>query len=196
MLKHSSLFIAVSSLLFSFTVFSNVKTDKVAVNTENSKIIYVGSKAITKDKHTGEIKIKEGFLNFEGDSLKGGEFIIDMLTVTNTDIMDAEYNKKFITHITGEDFFNVEKYKTSKLTIKEAKKEAGNKYKITADLTIKEKTHPVTFSAEVTKKMANATLVIDRTAHDIKYGSGKFFKNLGDKVISDNIDFTVNLTLK
>ena len=40
---------------------------------------------------------------------------------------------------------------------------------------------------------ATANLVVDRTKYDIKYGSGSFFDNLGDKAISDNFDLTVSL---
>jgi hypothetical protein len=37
-------------------------------------------------------------------------------------------------------------------------------------------------------------LIVDRTKFDIKYGSGSFFDNLGDKAI-DN-DFTLDLNLQ
>ena len=34
---------------------------------------------------------------------------------------------------------------------------------------------------------------IDRTKFGIKYSSGSFFKNLGDKMIYDNFSLTVNI---
>ncbi|MDG2164699.1 MAG: YceI family protein, partial [Flavobacteriales bacterium] len=36
-------------------------------------------------------------------------------------------------------------------------------------------------------------LDVDRTKFDIKYGSGSFFENLGDKMIDDNFNLTVNI---
>jgi hypothetical protein len=41
---------------------------------------------------------------------------------------------------------------------------------------------------------AKATVTLDRTKWNVKYGSGKFFENLGDKLIYD--DFTVELDVK
>ena len=40
---------------------------------------------------------------------------------------------------------------------------------------------------------ASAKLSFDRSKFDVKYGSGSFFDNLGDKAISDMIDLEVNL---
>ncbi|MFN4197892.1 MAG: YceI family protein, partial [Flavobacterium sp.] len=34
---------------------------------------------------------------------------------------------------------------------------------------------------------------VDRTKYDIKYGSGSFFDNLGDKAIYDDFELTVVL---
>ncbi len=35
--------------------------------------------------------------------------------------------------------------------------------------------------------------MVDRTKYDIKYGSGSFFGNLGDKAISDEFELAVAL---
>lgn len=185
----------IASALFS-SVSAFAKVEKVEIDPSASKVTYTGKKTLVDSKHTGEVKIKEGHLNFDGNTLKGGEFVIDMTTITNTDLTDAEYNKKFVGHITSADFFDTAKFGTSKLVIKTAKKEKDNNYSITGDLTIKGKTAPVNFTAVVTKTDASANIVVDRTKHDVKYGSGSFFKDLGDKVIADNIDFTVALKAK
>ena len=37
---------------------------------------------------------------------------------------------------------------------------------------------------------------VDRTLYDIRYGSGKFFENLGDKLIHDTFDLEVSGTAK
>ena len=42
---------------------------------------------------------------------------------------------------------------------------------------------------------ATATVKVDRTKFDIKYGSGSFFDNLGDKAIYDDFDLVVDLAL-
>jgi polyisoprenoid-binding protein YceI len=147
-------------------------------------------------QHTGEVKLAKGQLVFEKDLLKNGEFEIDMTTIVNNDIQDKEYLAKFIGHINSDDFFATAKFKTAKLVIKSVKHEKGSAYKITGDLTIKGKTAPVSFDADVTKEKASAKIVFDRTVYDIKYGSGKFFQNLGDKMIMDDVELSVSLVAK
>jgi hypothetical protein len=43
---------------------------------------------------------------------------------------------------------------------------------------------------------ATADFEIDRTEWDIRYGSGKFFKDIGDKAINDNFNVKLNLVAK
>ncbi len=190
MMKH---IILASLALTSFSLLA--KVEKLEIDPAASKLTYVGKKVT--GQHTGEVKISKGSLSFDNNALKGGEIEVDMTTITNTDLTDQEYLKKFIGHISGDDFFAVDKFKTAKLVVKSVKKEkAADTYKVTADLTIKGKTSPVTFDAVATKEKASAKLVFDRTKYDIKFGSGKFFPSLGDKMIYDDVELEVTLSAK
>jgi polyisoprenoid-binding protein YceI len=68
-----------------------------------------------------------------------------------------------------------------------------NSYEVTGDLTIKGKTNPVTFDISIYGNKATATMKVDRSLYDVKYGSGSFFDNLGDKTIYDEFDLVVDL---
>jgi polyisoprenoid-binding protein YceI len=68
-------------------------------------------------------------------------------------------------------------------------------YSITADLTIKGITKPITFDLAIKGKTATTTLNINRTLYDIKYGSKSFFDSLGDKAISDEFELKIALNL-
>jgi len=100
-------------------------------------------------------------------------------------------------HLKNEDFFDVENFPTSKLVITSAEQRTDNIYKITADLTIKGITNKIVFTANVTVKrnnfLATANIVIDRTKWDVVYKSGNIFKDLGDKIIHDEINFDIFL---
>ncbi|WP_371815963.1 YceI family protein [Flavobacterium sp. CS20] len=61
-------------------------------------------------------------------------------------------------------------------------------------MTIKGKTNPIAFDLKVTDNTATTKLVIDRTKYGIKYGSGSFFDNLGDRTIYD--EFKLDIKLK
>ena len=64
-------------------------------------------------------------------------------------------------------------------------------------MTIKDITHPITFTAELLdikpSIKAKANLSFDRSKYDVRFRSGKFFENLGDKLILDDINIDVLL---
>lgn len=170
-----------------------------ALDTQQSHVKWVGKKVT--GQHNGIITIKSGEMELDGNNLKGGKVEIDMNSIACEDIKDTETNAKLIGHLKSDDFFGVEKHPTSTLVIKSVKPAAkGAKdatHEITGDLTIKGTTHPVTFPATVEVKSgkvhATGKVEIDRTKYNVRYGSGKFFQNLGDKTIYDNFELTFDV---
>ena len=168
-------------------------TSSYKVDAAKSSITWVGKKVT--GEHTGKVSFDKGTITTDGKQLTGGTFTVNMKSITCTDITDAETNGKFIGHISSPDFFDVAAHPAAILAIKSAKKTGPDAYDVTADLTIKGITKPVTFPATVVigakQTTAKASVKIDRTEYDIKYGSGKFFEGIGDKAIYD--DFNLNL---
>ena len=167
-------------------------------DTEKSIAQWTGSKKIVKNwTDRGTIKIKQGFASFENGVLKGGEVVFDMNTITATSTGKGEGQDYLSTHLKSDDFFAVSTYPESKFIITSVAKESGNIYQVTGDLTIKGKTNPVSFPAEVRASNGQTTIIgglmLDRTLWEVKFGSDKFFQDLGDNVISDefSIEFTV-----
>ena len=147
--------------------------------------------------HNGKIKIESGELVFNGPNFVGGEFVIDMTSISVDDIKDKEKAGKLKGHLESDDFFSVGKYKTAKFVIKDVQFGKGGFYDVVGDLTIKGKTHPISFRADVSEKAqslnAKADIVFNRAKFDVRYGSGSFFDNLGDKMIMDDIAIKVDL---
>jgi len=165
------------------------------VDTAATKVEWIGKKVT--GEHRGMINVKSGSLNILQGEIKGGTIVVDMNSMTCTDITDKETNGKFIGHMTSADFFNTAAHPEAKLVIKKSKK-TDKGLEISGDLTMLGKTGPVTFtatdvSATATDFTAKSTITIDRTKWDLKYGSGSFFKGLGDKAIND--EFSLNVTL-
>lgn len=160
-----------------------------------SKITWTAKKVT--GSHTGDVKFATGSLAADDKGLKSGNFTVDMKTITCTDISDAETNGKLLGHLNSPDFFDTEKSPASTFVITKVQKVKGNTYNVVGDLTIKGIKSSVSFPADVKMSGKNATatgkLTIDRTKYDIKYGSGKFFEGLGDKMIND--DFVLDLIL-
>ena len=179
-------------LISSFTISPH--TNDVKVNTKNSKLIWTGSKPT--GSHTGTIDIVSGFLTFDHGNFVGGTFSIDMQSLATND-MSEESNKKLDRHLKNEDFFDVQKFSDANLKITKVFKIDDRNYSVLADLTIKGITNPISFEAEVTGSgnsfVAAAKFTIDRTKWGVEYKSGNIFKNLGDKIIYDDIEFDVFL---
>jgi polyisoprenoid-binding protein YceI len=146
--------------------------------------------------HWGYIKFSDGSLSVEKGILQGGSFNVDMNSMDCQDTQ-GEYGQKLIGHLKSEDFFGTEKFPKASLVIKSATAKGNNQYDVKADLTIKGATNEVSFPAIVTIVGNTATAVasfnVDRTKFGIKYGSGSFFDNLGDKAIDNNFAVDVNL---
>ncbi|UOB16848.1 YceI family protein [Abyssalbus ytuae] len=170
--------------------FTNIKDNKKQVDVSKSKITWKGYKVT--GSHEGTISLKEGYLIFDENKLTGGEFIADMTTISSTDL-EGEWKDKLDGHLKAEDFFGIENHPVTKLVFTNVKSTGKNSYQVTADLTIKKTTKPVTFNLSVYGSKATASLKIDRTEYGLKYGSGSFFDNLGDKTIYDEFDLVVDL---
>lgn len=166
------------------------------VNTAESTLGWHGSKLAYG--HSGTISISEGSLAMEDGKLTAGNFTVDMKTMAETGQDDAESAAKLVGHLMSPDFFDAETYPTSKFEITgaEANEANGNTHVIKGNLTIKDKTNNIEFPANITvdgdKMTADAKFTIDRNDWGISYGSG-ISGAVGDKVIGDNIDYTVSL---
>ncbi|MBL4644139.1 MAG: YceI family protein, partial [Flavobacteriaceae bacterium] len=55
------------------------------------------------------------------------------------------------------------------------------------------RTHAITFALSVYGNKANASLKIDRTKYNVRYGSTSFFDGLKDKAIYDEFDLVIDL---
>lgn len=198
-----NLFILTAFLIASaFVMQGEMTKTEFKVSATESTLQWLGKKVT--GQHDGNIKLKNGSLSFDKASLVGGQFEIDMASITCNDLKDEGYNKKLIGHLKSADFFDVEKHPTAKLSIKSAKytgqkatKDKFYEYDVTADLTIKGITNEVKFKgyALVSGTSANArgTIVFDRSKFDVRYGSKAFFADIGDKMIYDDVEITVLL---
>ncbi|MCT4640639.1 MAG: YceI family protein [Bacteroidales bacterium] len=175
-----TLILIIASLTMSLTAQS------VKVNTMKSKLTWVGKKVT--GEHTGTIMLKSGEIILNGKEIAGGTFVFDMKTIKVTDL-EGDMKKQLEGHLESDDFFSVANHPKAKFVIKGVEKIKGNEYKIKGNLTIKGITKPVIFKSMVKVKgkmvMVKGSAIVDRTKYDIKYGSGSFFKGLGDKVIND-----------
>lgn len=177
-------------------------TTILSVSGGYSKVNWTGYKI--GGKHKGHIEISSGELLFMDDALIGGTIEIDMATVSNTDIESEDMKTKLETHLKSPDFFDVKTHPTATFKIDKVVSYgliADNKsrYKIIGQLTMKGITKEVKFEANFfeydTSYSISARLRLDRSDFNIRYGSGTFFADIGDKVIYDEVLLDLSLSV-
>jgi len=190
--------ILTAAVLFVFTAMaSDSKGERTSyeVNTKESKVHWTGKKVT--GEHTGYISIGNGTVMVEGEKVVGGEVNIDLNSMVCTDLTNEGMNQKLIGHLKSDDFFSVEKYPEANFAITSMKMKENGEYHVEGNLTMKGATHKISFPASATvedgKVQAKGTAVVDRTKWDIRYGSGKFFQGLGDRMIYDDFEITFEL---
>ncbi|MEM0934041.1 MAG: YceI family protein, partial [Bacteroidota bacterium] len=83
-MKTSILSLALT-LVFGGALWANpIDGEKKTVNTSESKVTWKAYKV--GGSHVGTIDLKSGSLEFDGETLVGGEFVVDMSTINTTDL--------------------------------------------------------------------------------------------------------------
>ncbi|WP_435412768.1 YceI family protein [Psychroserpens mesophilus] len=178
-------------MILAMTIASFTTVAEKSVNVKDSNISWKGYKVT--GSHEGTITLSKGTLMFDdNNNLTGGNFTMDMSSITVTDLKAGEGKEKLEGHLKSDDFFGVNNHKQATFSINKVDGKNGT-YRVYGDLTIKGITKPATFQMIVKDNMASASFKIDRTKYDIRYGSASFFDDLKDKAIYDEFDLNVNL---
>ncbi|MES2371435.1 MAG: YceI family protein [Bacteroidota bacterium] len=167
----------------------------IMIDTKETVVAWKGSSI--KGSHTGYVYISQGELMIENGQLMGGTVEVNMSSIEGD---DHRSDNNLINHLKDPDFFDVKKFPFSTIAITRVASLNDEDKEITGNLTIKGITHPVSFPAKVEVKdgivKASSKLVIDRTKWDVRYKSGKFFDNLKDQAIADEIEFNIKIVAK
>lgn len=165
------------------------------VNLEESSVKWTGVQLSGK-KHYGTLSFESADLSFSEDQLVGGNFVVNMMSLS-VDDLTGRGKKSLEGHLKADDFFSVSDFNFSELKLNNVDVVSENEYSAEGDLTIKGRTHKakVSFYTEEGSKNLKARLVFDRSKYNVRYGSGSFFENLGDKLILDDIELEVTLVM-
>jgi len=157
----------------------------------------------------GKISVSSGTISVANDSISGGEFVVNMSSLTVDPASVTEEGKKAADlegHLKSADFFDVAKAPTAKFVITKVEPYAASQgaslipdpnYSISGNLTLKDKTLNVTFPAKVavsaTAVTATAKFVIDRSAWGINYKTEGSPENW---MISKDVEIGLNISAK
>ena len=188
------------SLCFILLVTTIFGQNSLHIDMDKSSIKWKGTKS-TGSYHDGLINVKTSQLDFDkNNQLIGGEIIIDMNSIICTDIQNKKSNRSLVKHLKDDDFFGTDIFPISKLVITNVEKIDEQNFKLIADLTIKENTHPIEFIANIIYDndtgLASGKIEIDRSKYNVKYRSKSWYPDIGDRFINDNFELFFNLLAK
>lgn len=165
---------------------------ELKVDPAASSIAWLGNK-ITGSHH-GTVKVSGGSLFVQDSKLTGGNFTIDMTSITDLDLTDTAYKAKLEGHLKAADFFDVTNHPTATFEITSVSDSAST-LKVAGNLTLRGVSKNVTFNANVLENTASsfkakADFNINRHDWGITYPGQK------DDAISNEINLKVDLTAK
>lgn len=139
------------------------------LNTQQSKVLWDARK--TMGGHYGYILLSSGSLNYSatGEPVDG-TFTLDMNSMHSTDHTSAADNQKVDNKLKTPQFFNMDKYPTATMNVKQISRIGQSAlYKIAGDLTIKGITNPVVFEATIVKRGKLFNVSANTTVNRVKW---------------------------
>ena len=180
------------TITFTLISISFSYSQSLNANKTESLIRWYGEE-LTGKTHFGNLSFKEGQIELQDGLIIGGNFVVNMTSLSVEDLSGGA-KARLEGHLRSDDFFSVDKYPEATLKITQKAKDEGDVQKLFGELTIKGIKHDVDFSIIlVDKKTATANLTFDRSKYNVRFRSGSFFENLGDKLILDDIRMEVSL---
>lgn len=162
---------------------------------------------------SGQKPLIEGYINSGSIALSEGSIVVEEAAATGSFILDMNTLEVGLTakkpgqegalekQLKSDLFFGVAKYPTAAFAITKVEPTETSAtdfvYTVTGTLTMKGTSGELTFPATIYFKdgalHASAETEFDRTKWGLTAGSGNFFENLGDNVISDMVALSFNI---
>lgn len=161
-------------------------------------VFWAGKKAIG-DFHTGSIQSSGGSLQVNEGTLLSGNIILDMNSITVTDIKDPGEKRELESHLKDSDFFEVGKFPKAEFNITEVLPSNNPAFNnvIIGTLTMKGKTNPVNIPVNMKIEgnaltAESATFMINRTQWGVNFRAG-ILGTTKDKLIDDVVTLSLKL---
>jgi len=179
-------------ILFLLTAIFTISLSAQSVNLATSNLKWSGSE-VTGKTHFGSLSFSKADLQVSNGDISGGVFEIDMTTLKVEDLT-GKWAEKLAGHLSSDDFFSIDKFGKAFLILTDVSKLRDGSFHAKGDLTIKGITHPteVHFTSN-SDSGYNAAMTFNRAKYDVRFRSGTFFQNLGDKLILDDIKLEATL---
>ncbi len=108
-----------------------------SIDVSKSIVRWKGTKLMGAGSHEGTVKFNRGFLQFDQEKIVGGEFVVDMTSLENTDIplRDPVPRKNLMAHLSLD--FDIRKFQTASFRITNVHGQGEEDSQITGVMVIK-----------------------------------------------------------
>ncbi len=169
------------------------------INPAASSVTWTGSKVVG-DKHQGKFSISDGSISIKDGNIEAGSFVIDMNSLTVTDL-EGDMKGKLEGHLKSPDFFDVGTHGKGTFTVTACEKVSGTAnvtHKVTGNLKLKGVSKSVSFNADLNIGKGNFAAVtpefnINRNDWGIVYNNKTIAGVAKEYVINDDVSLIVNL---
>jgi polyisoprenoid-binding protein YceI len=164
------------------------------VDMSASSVKWTGYHLAKSYEHYGYVNIKSGEITIKDGKLTAGSIIIDMNSISNTDLTDEKKNKKLVKDLKSERFFNASEYPEASISISNVTAKANGEYTLTAEIQIRGIKQNInldlTQSTTGGKVVFDGKLEIDRIKHEVMYGW-----SIENAMLSNNFDLEVHIVV-
>lgn len=164
----------------------------LTVNLDSSQVLWKGE-MLDVYSHEGTIKLTEATLKLVDGKVSGGNFVVDMKSITptdkNYDVKKGNTPEKLIAHLSAADFFLVDSFPTSSFMIKGTDSTSA----VTGTLTLRGKTGEEKVTDVVVTNDSNVykisgKLVVNRQNYGVAYKAA-----MKDMVLSDDLQLNISI---
>ncbi len=164
------------------------------MNTEQSVLQWRGTKAGGMAE-AGTVPFRSCIFTIEEGRMVAGEVLVEMSGIQATSV-EGLAARNLGQHLRGEDFFDVAQFPTAAFSMESGKVGSRGSLEIEGKLNIKGISKPASatlYFGSSDPVVASIDMTFNRADFDVRYGSGSFFDNLGDDLISDEVSLKMVL---
>lgn len=174
------------------------------VDTGQSVIRWTGRNLF--NHHSGTVRLTDGEIRVRQGELQSARFTIDMASIACEDLADTGMNAMLLAHLRTTDFFDVDNHPTAQFVTESAERienatDGTPNYLLRGTFTLRGISKPLGFAVLIAAKdgdqlTGQGVLELDRTDYGSRYGSGKFFRFLGQHLVNDHVQLHLKVHAK
>lgn len=176
------------------SALSNIPGDgQYTMNTDQSLVQWQGSKVGLVE--TGTIPFRSCTFQIKGSQLVSGGATVEM-NALKVNSLEGATARQLAQHLRSEDFFDVAEHPTASFMFEGGRTDGRGNLNIEGKLNIKGISKPARATLSFGSSdpvVASINMVFNRADFDVRYGSGSFFSDLGDDLISDKVELKMVL---